>query len=142
MGEAREVGQRWFDVGLSSDVDAMVALIAEDCDFRTPGGVLGSPHEAAIYVKAFADAFPDAAVHVDQWVEGGDLAVAEGSYTGTHTGKLAGPGIEVPPTGRSIQVPFVALFGARDGKMSLYHVYWDQMGFMAQLGLIPEPPGA
>ena len=46
---------------------------------------------------------------------------------------------EVPPTGRSIDLPFTTVFQARDGKLTAHRAYWDNVGFMAQLGLMPGP---
>ena len=34
------------------------------------------------------------------------------------------------------------VFRVRDGKVAAQHVYWDQMAFMAQLGLMPEQAGS
>jgi steroid delta-isomerase-like uncharacterized protein len=141
MGEAMDVGERWFEAARQGDVDAMVAVMTEDCDFMTPGGPVSDPHQAAVYVKGFREAFPDAGFNIHRWIESGDTAVAEGSYTGTHTGTLTGPGMEVPATGKSIDVPFVTIFGTRNGRMSSHHAHWDQAAFMIQLGLMPAPGG-
>ncbi|MBI4261530.1 MAG: ester cyclase [Actinobacteria bacterium] len=141
MGEAREVAERYFDVSTGGDVGAISELLTEDCDFVTPVGSVPAAGVPA-YLAAFVEALPDAAVEVETWVESADVVVAEGRYRGTHTGDLAGPQGTIPPTGRSIDIPFADVFRVRDGKVAAQHVYWDQMAFMAQLGLMPEQAGS
>ena len=42
----------------------------------------------------------------------------------------------VPPTGKRIEVPLVAIIGFREGKVSHEHIYWDQASVLAQAGLL------
>ena len=44
------------------------------------------------------------------------------------------PGI--PPTGKRVEVPLVAIIGFREGKVSHEHIYWDQASVLAQIDLI------
>jgi carboxymethylenebutenolidase len=44
------------------------------------------------------------------------------------------PGI--PPTGKQVEIPLVAIVQFRDGKLAHEHIYWDQASVLAQLGLI------
>ena len=44
------------------------------------------------------------------------------------------PGI--PPTGKCVEVPLVAIVRFRDGKLAHEHIYWDQASVLVQLGLI------
>jgi predicted ester cyclase len=71
-------------------------------------------------------------------VESQDDVVVEGVYSGTHTGPLATPdGQEIAATDKSVNVPYVTMFEVRDGRIASHRAYWDQMAFMAQLGLMP-----
>ena len=71
------------------------------------------------------------------------VAIAvEGVFAGTHTGALVGPGGEVPPTQRRVEFAFADFFAVRDGKIPQHHTYFDQMAFLAQLGLLPQPETA
>ena len=98
---------------------------------------LPSPTAGDVIVRAF----PDASIRVVSTVEAGDTIVTEGVYGGTHTGPLDSPQGTVPPTGRAIDLPFVDIFRVRDGKAVVHHLYFDQLTFMAQLGLMPQPAG-
>jgi len=44
---------------------------------------------------------------------------------------------EIPPTGRHFEFPYVDILQARDGKVVSHRVYFDQVAFLAQLGLMP-----
>jgi len=42
----------------------------------------------------------------------------------------------VPPTGRRVEVPLVAIVHFRDGKVAHEHIYCDQASVLVQLGLL------
>ena len=76
---------------------------------------------------------------VDVCVEQGDTIAAEWTFAGTNTGPLVMPdGTELPPTGKRIEFKGMELVQFRDGKAAVDHVYWDNMAFAGQLGLLPE----
>jgi steroid delta-isomerase-like uncharacterized protein len=93
------------------------------------------------YAQGFTQAFPDSRLEVNTLTEAGDRVVVEGVYTGTHTGPLASPQGTVPPTGRTLALPYCEVFEVAAGRIASKHVYYDQMAFAAQLGLLPEPAG-
>jgi steroid delta-isomerase-like uncharacterized protein len=140
MGEAQELGQRWFETVKLGDPDAVQAIVADDIDFLAAGQPLTDREQIAGFVSGYKTAFSDMDFVIRSWVEQGDTAVAEGSFTGTHDGPMQSPMGEVPPTGRSVDLPFTTVFQARDGKLTAHRAYWDNGAFMMQLGLMP-PPG-
>ena len=46
----------------------------------------------------------------------------------------------VPPTGRPVVIPIVAVIGMRNGLIDSEHIYWDQASVLAQIGLL-DPVG-
>ena len=44
------------------------------------------------------------------------------------------PGI--PPTGKRVEVPLVAIVRFRGDKLAHEHIYWDQASVLVQLGLL------
>jgi ketosteroid isomerase-like protein len=44
----------------------------------------------------------------------------------------------VPVTGKSFQVSGVESARIRDGKLVEHNMYWDTLGMMRQLGLLPS----
>ena len=67
-------------------------------------------------------------------VQQGDLIAAEGSFRGTFTA----PQRELQPTGCSFDVAFAHFLVFRDGRVVEHHVYYDQLDFGIQLGIVPE----
>ena len=104
----------------------------------------GEPPLGREPVHALLDDLLDPVVdrpHVDLVV--GPLGiVVEGRYTGTNTGPLATPAGEVPATGRSMVLPFADVFRITDGRIAEHRIYYDGLGLLAQLGLLPEPTSA
>jgi ketosteroid isomerase-like protein len=68
-----------------------------------------------------------------------DVAVEEGTFTGTHGGVLRSPMGDVPPTGRSVRVDYIQVLRFRDGKHSSFNLMFDRLLMLEQLGLIPAP---
>jgi len=44
------------------------------------------------------------------------------------------PGI--PPTGKRVEVPLVAIVRFKEGKLAHEHIYWDQASVLVQIGLL------
>ncbi len=58
-------------------------------------------------------------------------------FSGTHTGRLASPAGEIPPTGKRLELKFADVFVIRDGLVVEHHIYYDQVAF--RCGLMPVP---
>jgi hypothetical protein len=56
---------------------------------------------------------------------------------GTMTGPIEPPGFA--PTGKSMTVEGVDLWIMRDGRIAIYHAYYDLMDLSRQLGIMPMP---
>lgn len=118
------------------------ALLTPDCDFRTPAGVARGRAATTAYSQPFMTAFPDGRHLIDLITAGDDVAVVEGSWVATHTGPLSTPGGDVPATGTEITLPFVLVAQVEGELIASLHVYFDQLSFLAQLGLVPQPAAA
>jgi carboxymethylenebutenolidase len=42
----------------------------------------------------------------------------------------------VPPTGRYVELPHVAVVGFAGSKIAYEHIYWDQASILVQIGLL------
>ncbi|EQD78561.1 dienelactone hydrolase [mine drainage metagenome] len=47
------------------------------------------------------------------------------------------PGL--PPTGRPVSLPTVAIVGLKDGRVDYEHIYWDQASALRQIGRLDAP---
>jgi ketosteroid isomerase-like protein len=64
-----------------------------------------------------------------------DVAVEEGTFTGTHDGTLRTPAGDIPPTGRSVAVDYVQVLRFRDGKHVSFNLMFDRLAMLEQLGV-------
>jgi ketosteroid isomerase-like protein len=124
------------------DLHRVEEMIAPDCDFVAPGFSTRDPAVAAGWIGAFLGAFPDLRHELGSIAADGDLVAVELRVTGTHTGALPGPTGDVPPTGRPVDFRVANIWRVGDGQIAMYHVFFDQLDFLAQLGLLPEPAEA
>ena len=140
MASAEELARAYFEALDAADVERACELLAPDCEFVSPAAPMRGTEAIRQFLGGFASAFPDAKFSIDTVVATERTAAVEGHYTGTHTGALATPdGQEIPPTGRSVDAPYVTMFETDGERITSHRAYWDQLGFMMQLGL--APPG-
>jgi predicted ester cyclase len=142
MERPEDLARRMLELTDRQDWAGREALLAPDCDVLTPTGARRGPAATTAYSKPLVAAFSDAYHRVDLVVASGDVVAVEGAWVGTHTGPLVTPDGEVPPTGRSIELPFAATVRVSGEIVTSMHVYFDQLSFMAQLGLVPQAHAA
>jgi carboxymethylenebutenolidase len=70
----------------------------------------------------------------------GERLVDEMVIRFTHTEPIGHLLPGVPATGRRVEMALVVIVGVQDGKVAYEHIYWDQAGLLAQLGLF-DPAG-
>jgi ketosteroid isomerase-like protein len=126
----------------SGDFEAFRAALDPDIEWVNPMAPAHGPDQVVEAVAAWAEPFPERRHDLTQVIEAGDLVALEGVWVATHTGTLRAPAGDVPATGRTARVPFAAVMRVRDGRLASVRVYLDPLGFMAQLGLAPEPAAA
>jgi predicted ester cyclase len=136
---AKAVVDRVWDAIESDDFDSLEQLAQPDVEFRGVGAQIKSAAELRRFIEAYKGAFPDLRHEVVEYVESGDTVALELKVRGTHSGTLRGPQGEIPPTGRQVVWESVDYVKVRDDRVASWHVYNDQMAFMVQLGLVPDP---
>ncbi|MBV9082013.1 MAG: ester cyclase [Acidobacteriaceae bacterium] len=136
---AREAFERGTGTFNADDIDGFAEVIGDDVVFEAAGGVRGNGKPACVeFFGSWFDAFPDAHVDVHGVHIIDDVAVEEGTFTGTHNGALKTPTGEVPPTGRRVTIPYIQVLRFRDGKHVSFNLMFDRLSMLEQLGLIPE----
>ena len=142
MTDPRTLAERVFEIIDSRRWADVETVLHPDAEMTTPFGGRISVAAWLDVNRSFAVACPDGRHTLTDVVADGDSAAFEGIWTGTHTGPMAGPGGEVPPTGRSVALPFCAVATRRGERIASVTVYFDQLSMLAQLGLVPEPASA
>lgn len=142
MTRPEELAMRVLDLTDRQDWAGREALLTPDFDFVAPNGSGRGPAATTAYSRPFVGAFPGAHHEVDVVVSHGDVAAVEGRWIATHSGPLSTPGGEIPATGRTITLPFAATMRVRGDRLASLHLYFDQLAFLAQLGVVPQSRAA
>ena len=138
--EAFEKGTETFN---AHDIDGFTGVLADDVTYRASGGIGGQGKEAcAQFFAGWIGAFPDVHVEVHALHMTGDVAVEEGTFTGTHDGVLHSPAGDIPPTGRPVTVNYIHVLRYRGGKHVSFNLMYDRLLMLEQLGLTPAPAPA
>jgi ketosteroid isomerase-like protein len=137
MSELTDIVDTHYKGMNSGDLDLAMSVFANDVEVMTPQGPSKGIEAHREFGQVFLDAVPDGRIAADRRFEAGDTIIVEGTYTGTHTGALASPNGPIPATNRSFTLPFVDVLQVGDGMVVSHHLYFDNLGFMAQLGLVP-----
>ncbi|PYR62471.1 MAG: ester cyclase [Acidobacteria bacterium] len=109
-------------------------LYAPSAILHTPDGVLRGLQGATDLFDAYATAFPDFHLTLDDLVAEGDKVAARWTFEGTHRGPLAG----IAATGKRVNVANgVAIYRVAGGKIAEGNFAWDKFELMQQLGVLP-----
>jgi ketosteroid isomerase-like protein len=139
----RQAFERGTDAFNAHDVDGFGEVIADDVVFRAPGGMGGQGKPACLeFWGAWLAAFPDGHVEVHDARVIDDVAVEEGTFSGTHEGVLHTPSGDLPPTGRAVGLPYIHVLRFRDGLHVSFNLSFDRLLMLEQLDLIPAPAAA
>lgn len=126
------------------DVDATLAtMVAEPYVNHIPtmtGGV-GYRHLHDFYSRYFVHSNPpDTSLVPLSRTVGATQVVDEMLFCFTHTTEIPWMLPGVPPTGRRVEIPLLAVVKFRGDKLYHEHIYWDQASVLVQVGLL-DPTG-
>ena len=100
------------------------------------GGV-GRDELREFYSKRFIPQMPpDTEMTPVSRTIGEDQIVDEMVFKFTHSIPMDWMLPGIPPTGKRVEVPLVAIVRFRDGKLAYEHIYWDQASVLVQIGLL------
>jgi steroid delta-isomerase-like uncharacterized protein len=135
--EQRRIVEQFYDAFAAGDLEAAVAVFADDVRMTDPGlGVVEGIKVLRDYLDGLKGPVPDARAIVERTYEDGDTVIVEGRFTGRNTGPLPGPDGVRPPSGRSVDLAFADFSRVHDGRIVEYRTYYDQVGLLTQLGLM------
>lgn len=139
MDDIKGLVTRFYDTWNAHDRDGWLGCCDEDITFSGPGGISGKGFDAGrMFWSIWQDAFPDCTSTINAAVAEGNEAIQEAVFTGTHTETLHLPdNQEIPPTGKSVAIPFTLGLTYLGGKWSSFRLIFDRAELMTQLGLMP-----
>lgn len=126
------------------DVDATMATMVDEPYVNhvpTMTGGVGHDQLKRFYRYHFIGANPPdmRLVPVSRTV-GSESLVDEMLLRFTHSCEIDWMLPGIPPTGRQVEIPMVAVIHFRDGKLAHEHIYWDQASVLMQIGKL-DPAG-
>ena len=86
------------------------------------------------HIAFFEAAFPNYELHAEDLVEEDNKVVARARFKGVHAGDLFG----MPPTFKQVELPFLAIYYYKDGKINDSFVSANQLEVLKQLEALPE----
>ena len=133
--QLKVAAQNFIEKGLNQkDMSAFEAYFSPDLtDHALPPGLPSGLEGRKMFGAALLAAFPDLHVHVEDLVTDGEKIVTRYSVHGTHKGELMG----IPPTGKAVSIGGIAIDRFENGQSIEHWEFYDQMGMMQQLGVIP-----
>jgi steroid delta-isomerase-like uncharacterized protein len=113
--------------------------VAEDCEvIDVPSGmILWGPEGLKQFLLVFSTAFPDSRGEVTSMFAAEGCAAVEAILRGTHTGIMQSAAGALPPSGRRVELRVCEIFQIKNGKITRHATYYDALGFMQQLGVMP-----
>jgi steroid delta-isomerase-like uncharacterized protein len=119
------------------DVDTIVSMHTQDSVFENHVTGDRNVGREAIgrAISGIFSVFPDLAFETRRAYIRDDLVVQEWTARGTHQGTMMRSGIEVQPTGRSVEYKGMDVIPIRDGLVARKDVYSDSITLLRQLGL-------
>jgi steroid delta-isomerase-like uncharacterized protein len=99
------------------------------------GDVHDGAAEVAAYFEETRAAFPDQRNELIALHHSDDAVIVEAMLYGTHLGPFRG----LPPTGRTFEVRFCALFLFEEDRLVCERVYFDANTVLRQLGIAHDP---
>ena len=104
-------------------------------ELMATGEVHDGPEEVMQYFTDSRTAFPDQRNELIALHHADDAVLVEAIIRGTHLGKLGG----LPPTGRSYELPILAMFMFEGEELVCERVYFDTNTVLRQLGVARDP---
>jgi steroid delta-isomerase-like uncharacterized protein len=135
MPIGRELAERFFEEMCNQRrLDIAKELLTSDHVYHDPNVPSEpGPEGMAQVVKIYQDGV-EGHWAIQEIVEAGDRVTVRWVGEGTHTGEVMG----VAPTGRKIRVDAVSVLHIRDGKIARNYTVWDTLGFLRQIGAVPQ----
>jgi ketosteroid isomerase-like protein len=126
---------------VKKDMKALGECFAEDAVAHTPDhGEIKGRAEIVRWWAELLEAMPDARYESVHAYEMGDTAIDEGYMSAVNSGPLTMPtGEKLPATGKRVRMRGCDFATVENGHIVDYRVYFDQLDFLDQLGLAPQP---
>lgn len=127
-----ELIEAWND----HDPEKVQSCYADDCeevDVAAREPFKGSAMVRKL-MRYYLRGFPDVQVTMEELICDGDRAALTWTLRGTHKGRF----MNIPPTGRQVEVRGATTFTVSNGRVHRVLRIWDLAGLLRGIGLLPE----
>jgi predicted ester cyclase len=133
-----ERAQRLHTALNAMDLDKAVAMISPSAEIRTPMGSFTGGEAYREWISEHFRTFPDMRHEIRGLaMESNQTLAFEWRATGTFAAPLATPEGEILPNGNTIDILGSDFWQFEGDLIVKYHIYFDQLEFLRQLGLTP-----
>ena len=132
--ENKAIARHYIDLFNRGHLVGLDEVVASDVldHYHAPGQAPGLEGLKQALAR-LRDGFPDMLLIIEDIIAEGDTVVVRGTGRGTHTGEF----MNMPPTGKQVTLPVVAIYRIASGKIRDRWNLADNLGMMQQLGAIP-----
>jgi steroid delta-isomerase-like uncharacterized protein len=124
------------EIFAQGNLDAAEEIYASDYVSHDPAsGEIRGIEGAKQFAAKFRQAFPDLQPTIEDMVAEGDEVVYRFRARGTHQGETEDFG---PPTGNRVEIAGITIERFSEGKIVEEWIYYDALGLLQQLGLVPQ----
>jgi predicted ester cyclase len=137
--DAKTITAKGIEYWNAHDRDAFLALYDEQVryvDQATGHELFGREEFGKGFYDLWMEAYPDNRLEEPLVFAEGELVCFRGRFVGTNTGVFHGPDLEMPPTGKPIDAPFVCISEVRDGRVKKAWQYYDRLLAFEQEGVL------
>ena len=107
-------------------------LFTENCSMHTPDGTLKGLVGARSLLDAYATAFPDFHISIDELIAEGDKVAFRYAFKGTHKGKFG----QVAASGKAVTASGIGIYQVIGGKVAEGRLEWDRASLQEQIGAV------
>ena len=130
------IRRAYEEVWNQGKIDVADEVVAPDMIRHDPGtpDVTGGLEAHKELVATLRAAFPDLHLSIEDLLSEGNKVALRFTFRGTHKGEFMG----TAATGKQVTVSGLEIAHFKDGKCVEHWVNWDVMGFLQQIGAIPD----